>query len=540
MTEPRFGRGPRLKPETERLAEAEDSLLWAINRIQKVDNHLFDVKESPYLVDIFQDETPTVVIQKSAQIRISITAIIRFLQRVAARGWNGIYYFPTDDAMYPFVQSRFNPMIDGNPKLSEIVRDTNSVSVKNLGSAYAYLFGLRSKSNRDSYPADCETFDELDQMPEKDVEIALERMSASKIHRVDFLSTPSIPGIGINRKYRLSDQKHWVMKCGHCGRQNIPPSEPDDTGDEIMLFPDCIEQGFLTCRKCHLPLDRRVGYWVPKYPGREWSGYHGSRLFAPNANLVKLYQDYLTGLSRENVYNRGLGMAFADTESRVTAEQVLALCGGSPMPRSSLESCTAGIDVGEDYLCVVISRKSSVKLREYIYIGTIKGKGMDMWTRLRDVLNLYNVRKYVIDAMPQTSPARELIKTLYRHDGWLCRYSKTANAPNWNDAESIVSCDRTSSLDTSHKLIRDSLIILPRRGPDVESFASHCENLQRKRDTDDKTGEVTYSWVHSESDPDHYRHAFNYDALCWYQGQGLPIGSSMVVPSKIDKAGRPI
>jgi hypothetical protein len=512
--------------------------MWIQNRITRVDNRDFDLSESPYLIDILQDDRETVITKKSAQTRMSITSIAKFLNSVASKHWNGIYYFPTDDSMSTFVKARFDPMIDSNAGLAELIQETDSVSIKKLGGAFAYLFGINSKSRRDSFAADIEVFDELDLMPEKYVEIALERMSGSPIHRVDFLSTPSIPGIGIDRKYQASDQKRWVMTCPHCGCSNIPPAEPDDNEAEVLKFPDCIEQGFLTCRKCKLALNVKAGQWVPRFKGREWSGYHVSRLFAPHANLKKLLQDHLTGLSRENVYNRGLGMAYADTESRVTKEQVLSLCGGAPMLSSSLEPCSSGVDVGEDYLCVVISRKSSVKLREYVWMGTIKGKGMDMWMRLRDVFVKFNVRRYVIDAMPQTSPAREIVTVIYRKGGWLCRYSKTSNAPNWNDNENIVSCDRTSSLDDSHKLIRDSLIILPRRCPDVEDFATHCSNLQRKRETDDKTGEISYSWVHSESDPDHFRHALNYDALNWYQGQGIPFASAMVVPSNIDKAGR--
>ena len=522
------------------MAEEQSRLTWILNRVKRVDNHDFDLSESPYLIDILSDKSETVITKKSAQTRLSISMIVKFLNSVGSNKWNGIYYFPTDDSMSTFVKARFNPMIFENEGLRSLVTETDSVSIKRVGGAYAYLFGINSKSNRDSFAADVEVFDELDLMPEKYVEIALERMSGSPIHRVDFASTPSLPGIGIDRKYQASDQKRWVMTCPHCGRKSIPPSEPDENGSEILKFPDCIEKGFLSCWKCRLALDIRKAEWVKKYRDREWSGYHVSRLFAPHANLRKLLQDYLTGLNRENVYNRGLGMAYADTESRVTQEQVLSMCGGYSMPSSSLEPCTAGIDVGEDYLCVVISRKSSIKIREYVYIGTIRGKGMDMWTRLRDTLNLYNVKKYVIDAMPQTSPAREVVKNLYKKDGWLCRYSQTSNAPHWDDNERIVSCDRTSSLDTSHKLIRDNLIVLPRRSPDVEEFATHCANLQRKRETNDKTGEISYTWIHSESDPDHFRHALNYEALCWYQGQNVPIASAMVVPRNIDKAGRMI
>lgn len=524
-----FPPGPKPTPENLRLADPEDALLWALRHIQQVDNHAFEVKRAPYLNAIFQDETPNLCVMKSSQTRLSVTMLSRFIHRVGTRGWNGIYYMPTDEVMIPFVQSRIDPLIRFNTGLNDLVKDTNSVTVKRIGNAFGYLFGLKSKSKRESFPADFEVFDELDQMGEKDVEMALQRLEASPYKYVDYISTPTLPGFGIDRKFQESDQKYWAMVCPHCGTWNHP---------EMLPFPACIENGFLACKHCGKALQNvgGKGEWVPKFPDRTMSGYHVSRLFSPDAVYTRILDQYRNLQDKQNFYNRVLGLPYADVQSRITKEQVLALCGGTAMQGSSVQPCYAGVDVGHDYLKVVIGRSSPNVLHEYVWVGTITGNTMDLWNRLRDLFVLFNVKRYVIDGEPETQATREFIEKIYKRDGWLADYvtGHSQLPPTWNDKTRVVKMDRTTSLDASFKLLRDAMVVFPRRCEAMEELAEHCANLQRMQEVDDTHGTVTYNWVHSESDPDHFRHAQSYEALTWYQGQApFVTKGTFVVPKKI-------
>ena len=78
-------------------------------------------------------------------------------------------------------------------------------------------------------------------------------------------------------------------------------------------------------------------------------------------------------------------------------------------------------------------------------------------------------------------------------------------------ASLIVSCNRTESLDASHREIQDQAIILPKECEIVREFAKHLTNTAKKLEEDEKTGSKFYVYI--KLGPDHFRHAFNYEAM---------------------------
>ena len=457
---------------------------------------------------------------------------LRFIHRVGWRGWNGIYYMPNDDVMSALVKSKFNPIIEDNQAVNSLIKDTDSVQIKKIRNAFGYLFGMKSKTKRESFSADFEMFDEVDLMGENDIEVALQRLEDSPWKCVDYFSTPTLPGFGIDRKYGETDQKNWAMVCPHCSTWNLPVEMP---------FPECIEPGFLACTKCRRALQNvgGKGEWVAKHPTITKSGYWVSRLHSPNANYARILDQYLNLQDRANFYNRVLGMAYADTESWITKQAVLALCGPNRMATSSVIPTTAGVDVGHKYLKVVISRPGTDRLRDYIWVGTVLGEDTVIWDRLGDLFLKFNVKRYMIDGEPETQAARSFLKK-YKRDGWLADYRPNHGTapPKWNEDSRVCMMDRTNSLDDSFKVLRDRLMWLPRQCQEVEEFADHCSNLKRAKEVDDKHGTVSYNWVHSESDPDHHRHAQNYDAMLWFKGQSKPEEKKtprVAVPANIRK-----
>lgn len=503
------------------LLEREDALLWTCNRIKYVDQGLFDISDTPYLIDVFQDEANRSVTMKSAQSRLSITTILRFMHRVATRGWNGIYYFPTDTAMYAFEMSRIKPLINKNEYLRKLIKNANSTTIKEIGFAFAYFFGLQGKTQKESTSADCEVFDEVDLMAPNDIEIAEERMAASPHQYVDYISTPSIPDFGIHALFLKSDQKFWSMKCPHCSTWSIA---------EELKFPECIEPGFLACRKCRKMLDTRIGEWVAKFPQAPISGRHVSRLFAKNANYLKIAEQYKSALNRQNFYNRVLGLPWSDKHTRINREDVLKLCGIDNMYETGSHTYV-GIDqnpVAGHH--ITIGQKCSSHLHQIIWMGVL-----ETLDDVPGILRKYDFRRGVIDAQPDLEGARKLCR-LFPGRLFMCYYSETQKDEyKWDDEKQTVTVNRTESLDASQRLLRDGLVLLPRRSPTVETFADHCSNIARKLEVDEEKGTVKARYVQLGSDrPDHFRHAFNYESIPWYHGQSMPSPSAGIrVPGKV-------
>lgn len=491
--------------------ERADAILWGCHHVKYVDRNPFSVKETPYVADIVRDESQEIVVMKSAQTRISMMLLLKFFHAIITRGLTGIFYFPTDTALHSFVQGRVNPFIRFNQDLRNYIRDTDNDSLKMIGLAMAYFFGMKGKTQKESTAADLLLYDEFDLMSPLDVDISLERVAASPYKIKIYNGNPTIPDFGVHEKFLQSDQKWWSIKCGHCGKWNIYLQE-------MKFDPSWVEQGFLACQKCRKAVDVTKGQWVAKHPGRSLSGYQVSRLFAKNADYGRLFTDSQRPVFIQNFYNRGLGLPWADRQARVTKEHILKMCGGKPMANSSLGT-TAGIDVNPVAgHRIVITRPHPSILREVVHLG--------VYPSLEDIaakIQVFDVRKFVIDAQPDKEGASGLCKK-FRGRGHICYYSDSLKGPyQWNDDDRTLTVNRTESLDASQRLLRDLLLVLPLRSPVVEEFCEECAGMARVLEKNEKTGVVTARYIElSASQRVDFRHALNYDAMCWYRGQDPP------------------
>jgi hypothetical protein len=75
----------------------------------------------------------------------------------------------------------------------------------------------------------------------------------------------------------------------------------------------------------------------------------------------------------------------------------------------------------------------------------------------------------------------------------------------------IVSCNRTESLDASHREIGEEAVVLPRENDLIWEFAGHLHNVAKRLEEDEETGSKRYIYV--KLGPDHFRHAFNYEVM---------------------------
>jgi hypothetical protein len=66
-------------------------------------------------------------------------------------------------------------------------------------------------------------------------------------------------------------------------------------------------------------------------------------------------------------------------------------------------------------------------------------------------------------------------------------------------------------MDTSHREIQDKTIALPRECEITRAFAEHMHNVAKRLEEDEETGSKRYVYV--KLGPDHFRHAFNYEAM---------------------------
>ncbi len=548
----------RLSPEQQRKTADSNRLLWTLHNIKQVDGDPFCFKNYMFLIPIYLQEFSEGVIQKAAQIGATVLAISWFMFNVK-RGRNGIYYLPTDNSATPFVQGRVDRLLDENPAIREIVPKADSTRLKQIGKGFGHFLGLTGSMQKHSTPASLEVFDELDRAPgPKEVEVAEERTGAAESPMKLWLSTPTFPNFGINKKFMATNQQHYLMRCPHCSKWSYSPTASDNKtpADEELQFPQCLENGFLACRHCGKNLKGFTkAEWVAKFKNVSMPGWHITRLMSPLLRPDKLLKKFHEATNIQNFYNSDLGLPYADGESFLSKDQILSMCGDySPYVTMDKQySCTSGIDCGK-VLNAVISRPSTIggRVREYVWVGEIKGFGDEKYLELGRLLKRFNVRKFVIDGAYDTSAVEKFLMS-WRGKGYASFYSETSLLFKWtnpgtqevkNNIPIIhqvgrVDINRTESLDTSHSVLRDKKVVFPRTGVTMEDFADHCMAIARMEFTSPKDGHLYARWVQDESQRDDYRHAFNYDVMCWDTRAMAPPGSRLVrSPNGVDKTGR--
>lgn len=470
-----------------------------------------------YLLLPYNDKHPNQVHKKCTQVGITTMAIFWALYACMFEKYpkGVIYFFPTDRDVTDFSRGRVGPIIEYNEEIKDKVIDTDTVGMKRVGKAFLYLRGMRSKSQLKSIPADEIIIDELDEVEDQTApEMAIKRLSASDFQCQKYLSNPTIPDYGIDKKFQVSDQKHYMLKCPHCGEWNCLED----------MFPKCLvktkDTVILGCHKCERELDKSQGEWVAKFPSvKDCSGYQYSQLFAPKITAKQIYDEYMKALKEgklANFMNLTLGQAYISAQNRLTVEQVLSLVDNEfPSDFWAIPApCYMGVDQGKDLHIVF---KKRLKDR----VAVLPALEFDF-----NALDKYmqHISVCVIDGLPETRNAKAFAE---RNQGkvYLNYYNEHQKGSyRWNDEEMTVQENRTESMDASHEQISSGTIILPPYCQDlVKEYANHCHNTAKKLHEDEETGSRRYLWV--KLGADHYRHADNYATIAMSGANNMPTGS---------------
>ena len=428
--------------------------------------------------------------------------MLRSLYKCRYAEFRGVLYlFPSRTDALDFSKSRISNLIDENKgTIGKWLRDTDSAGLKKVWNSFLYIRGMHSKVGLKSIPVDFVIFDELDEAPQNSVDMAMERMGHSEHRLVLQLSNPTLPDYGIDKAFQETDQRYWLLKCEKCGEYTCL----EDT------FPDCLVTAnghvIRACHKCESELNPSIGQWVAKHPSvTDKRGYHYSQLFSHFINPGDILHQFRTTNNLTDFYNLKIGNAYVEAQNRLSVPEVLGLCGTEGIVSQDKGPCFMGVDQGKN-LHVVIGKRHPQKAGKIIHLEVYRD-----WEELDRLMKSFRVIRCVVDALPETRNARAFAE---RHKGkvFLNYYNQhQKGAYKWNEQELIVQCNRTESLDASHREIMEQTMILPKNCGIVQEFAEHLHNVAKKLEENEETGSKRYTYV--KLGTDHFRHAFNYEAM---------------------------
>lgn len=479
-----------------------------------LDGKPFSYDKHEYLIEPYQDNHPHQVEIKATQQGLTSKAMLRVAYGARYGDYRGILYlFPSKSDVVDFSKGRVDPLIDENPDtIGRWVKDTDNAGVKRIHHAFLYLRGMKSRVGLKSIPVDLIVFDELDEAPQNAVDMAVERMAHS-LHKEQLkLSNPTLPDYGIDKAFQETDQRFWLMRCPSCSEYTDLVGDFVDQGKtgEIKCLQRQNGRVIRACRKCSSELNPSVGTWVAKRPSiADKRGYQYSQLYSHYVPPKEILDKFRTTDNLTDFWNLKIGVAYVEAENRLSEQQVLKLCGSEGIVSEDAGPCSMGVDQGKD-LHVVIGRRYGNK-GKILHLGIYKD-----WEELDPLIKNFNISRCVVDALPETRNARALAER-FKEKVYINYYNHRQKGKYaWNDKEFIVSCNRTESLDASHKEVLNQSIVLPRKTEIVQTFASHMANVAKKLEEDEETGSKRYIYV--KLGADHFRHAFNYEAMARQYG----------------------
>ena len=380
---------------------------------------LLDFKDHSYLWDIYKDFSPKQAILKAAQIGFSTTANIKALWLAKNRGMDIIYSLPSASDIKDFVSGKTNRLIDYNSIFQQWTADKDSIEQKRVGNNVIYFKGTWTERAAIATPADLYISDETDRSKQEIVAQFKTRLQHSKYGWEWYFSNPSVPGIGVDKYFANSDQKHWFIKCGSCNEWQYL------TMANIIGNPP-----YFGCIKCQKELNRRLGKWVRKYQDKEISGY-----WIPSMVNPKLSAQYILNkkkeMSEEQFTNFVLGQPYVGKGNVLTHQMLFQNLTSELNPQDTRPIIGVDTGVGINY---VIGNK----------YGIFHYDKCEDYAPLESLLKRWSNSVMIIDQGGDIIGPRKL-REKYPNRVFLCFFRqdrKNDQLITWNDEDGTVTADR--------------------------------------------------------------------------------------------------
>lgn len=462
-------------------------------------------------------KAPYLVVSKGAQTGLSTLHLAHGLYLVDVMGANLIYYLPTDRMANRFGQTRFDPYVERSEYLQSRLLGTDQAGLKQIGTHFFYMLGLVSKTGAISIPADEVIFDEVALINRENMELAQDRILASKLGWQRYFSAPLFEEDGIDELYRESDMRKWVVKCEFCNRESVVEEEfPDNIRDNRLNG----GKVYLACLKCGKPLDVNQAQWVAEYPDRIGQcGYRVPQLIIKESRLDLIWDRWLKAQGKPSKMARlrrsALGIADSGNMQPITSKvlEIVEKAGDYYFQDFSEEICGIGIDMGDRAHVAVIAPFGNEGFR---VIAAFHVDVEDLLGQIMAWEEAYNCRALVIDAMPYKTESKRVVRILRKAVGYIqyfkTNYRETTEGEDDREVR-VIQVDRDESLDDTTCLFAlnppQALIFRPRNTLEektLDEFKRHLKKLV-KEETVGANGQKVISY--KKNTENHFGMALN-------------------------------
>ena len=510
----------------------------------------------PWLIDMADADEPNIIGQKAAQMGFSEWAINTAFYYIDMHHRDVLYVLPSHSDAIDFTAARFDPALMMSEHIQRMFSSVNNVTLKTGPFGKLYVRGSHSESKLKSIPVSVVILDEVDEMPQRSVELARRRMSGQMFSKELNISTPTYPGEGINAAYELSTKDQYWFNCPHCDKP-IVLSFPDSLikcGTDIH-DPDINKSHFI-CTECKKELPVFARFWseqankeitepydgsqrgaklykpwlahktkggtgrmISEHPNRERRGFHVNCMYSPAIagcpySLTKnLFLAEMSDEKKQEVYNSDLGLPVQVEGAKVTdldiQNCVKRLDQGSRIR-------TMGFDVGSLFHVTIKEwfpiqgAAPSNKINDKYFPRMIFHDELTSWDECWQAFEDHGCLSCVLDKEPEGHAALEFARRCWGKI-FLCDYNyhHRGKTVTYDKVDQTIFANRTAWLDQVLGRIRNQRILLP----EVRHFNydKHIKALTRTIKKNNQTQQKYAAYTNNGND--HFAHSDVYSEL---------------------------
>ncbi len=290
-----------------------------------------------------------------------------------------LYVAPEQDQCKKYSHDKLTPILEESPVIAKQKTKPDNVFEKGFGKRGNKIYLKYAKHNPDScrgLTVDMVHYDEVqDQDLDENEPVIRETMFTSP-HKISlYTGTPKSMVNPIEKKWRLSDQREWIVRCKHhtpakwlrLGIRNIGAHGP-------------------ICHHCGNLLDVDDGVWVAHNPGAKLAGFHVGQLHCKVSHRTPADWDELLdkfeNTERPLFLNEVLGESADTAETPITEDMLRRICdeqlkiSEDPSPSMMQNYNFAGIDWAQEKAttCIAIGQMDQSRgAFRYVYMRKFSG-----------------------------------------------------------------------------------------------------------------------------------------------------------------------
>lgn len=494
---------------------------------------------------ILSDTSQEVNIRKCSQVGLSeCSARMALALTNVLSPYTVAMTLPTAHFAGTFTKTRIDPVIEGSKLMREAIHKTSDNNeVKRFGDSFLFIRGAASSNAPISIPCDHLIHDEVDFSDQEVLGQYRSRLTHSKWKRVTRLSTPTMPGFGVDRGFQESRRFWNYVKCHHCGHWFMPdyykhvkvPGYTNDLRDinKQTLTRIRWQEAVVVCPSCgETPsLQPEHREWVCENPDEAYiaAGYQVTPFDAPNIIQPSYLVQASTSYERtQDFVNFSLGLPMEDKEATLTRDDFKGVFIRD-FPGSAY-AYVMGVDVGNIYHFTVGAVDAwgdiFVVHTEQVPMGRAKARYFELRQEYRVVCTVIDSGPHAETVMSIQEQDFNCYASVYMRSRSVLTHTVVEKEDKPDEGQAFlrqVNVNRSRAFDAYMNFIRENHLKI-RESEEKESIILHHTDMKRVKIYDNDSGEMQYSWQKSTG-VDHYHHSFLY---MWVAAKIKGVGKTLV------------